>query len=112
MRPDLRGGLPVSPKHRGADVVDRVARAVANAALPDDLHVHDLRHTGKRPVPERAPHPGELMNRMGHSSTRAARINLYAREERERQLAATLDKMARRELNASAAKRTASRSGT
>jgi hypothetical protein len=52
------------------------------------------------------------MNRMGHSSTRAARINLYAREERERQLAATLDKMARRELKASAAKRTASRSGT
>jgi hypothetical protein len=52
------------------------------------------------------------MNRMGHSSTRAARIYLHAREERERQLAATLDKMARRELKASAAKRTAGRSGT
>jgi hypothetical protein len=37
----------------------------------------------------------ELMNRMGHSSTRAARVYLHAREERDRQLAATLDKMAR-----------------
>jgi hypothetical protein len=35
------------------------------------------------------------MNRMGHSSTRAARVYLHAREERDRQLAATLDKMAR-----------------
>ena len=38
---------------------------------------------------------GELMNRMGHSSTRAARIYLHAREERDRQLAAALDRMAR-----------------
>jgi hypothetical protein len=44
--------------------------------------------------------------------TRAARIYLHAREERERQLAAMLDKMARRELKASAAKRTTGRSGT
>jgi hypothetical protein len=52
------------------------------------------------------------MNRMGHSSTRAARIYLHTREEREQQLAATLDRMARRELKASVAKRTARRSGT
>jgi hypothetical protein len=43
----------------------------------------------------------ELMSRMGHSSTRAARIYLHAREERDKQLAATLDKMARRELRRS-----------
>ena len=50
------------------------------------------------------PLPGNaqtLMNRMGHSSTRAARVYLHAREERDRQLAATLDKMARRELRRS-----------
>jgi hypothetical protein len=51
------------------------------------------------------------MNRMGHSSTRAARIYLHTREEREQQLAATLDKMARRELKAAGAKRIARRSG-
>jgi len=41
----------------------------------------------------------ELMNRMGHSSTRAAQVYLHAREERGQQIAATLDKMARRELS-------------
>jgi hypothetical protein len=49
---------------------------------------------------------------VGHSSTRAARIYLHTREEREQQLAATLDRMARRELKASDAKRTARLSGT
>jgi hypothetical protein len=39
------------------------------------------------------------MNRMGHSSTRAAQVYLHAREERGQQIAATLDKMARRELS-------------
>jgi len=54
----------------------------------------------------------ELMSRMGHSSTRAAKVYLHAREERDRQLAATLDKMARRELKRSARNHTADRSGT
>jgi hypothetical protein len=38
------------------------------------------------------------MNRMGHSSTRAAQIYLHARQERDQQIAGTLDKMAKREL--------------
>jgi hypothetical protein len=54
----------------------------------------------------------ELMGRMGYSSTRAARVYLHAREERDQQLAATLDKMARRELKRSGNDRIASRSGT
>ena len=48
---------------------------------------------------------GELLNRMGHSATRAARIYLHTRQEREQQLAAALDRMVRRELKASDAKR-------
>jgi integrase len=87
-------------------------RALATAGLAADLHVHDLRHTGNTLAAEAGASLGELMNRMGHSSTRAARIYLHAREERERQLAATLDKMARRELKVSSVKGTASRSGT
>ena len=43
----------------------------------------------------------ELMNRMGHSSTRAVSVYLHAREERDRQPATTLDKMARRALRRS-----------
>ena len=88
------------------------ARALTKAGLPGDLHVHDLRHTGNTLASEAGASLGELMNRMGHSSTRAARIYLHTREEREQQLAATLDKMARRELKASGAKRTGRRSGT
>lgn len=54
----------------------------------------------------------ELMTRMGHSSTRAARVYLHAREERDRQLADVLDRMARRELKRSGTARNVSRSGT
>jgi hypothetical protein len=52
------------------------------------------------------------MARMGHSSTRAARVYLHARQERDRQLAATLDKMARRELKRSVSARKTSQPGT
>jgi hypothetical protein len=38
------------------------------------------------------------MSRIGHSSTRAAQIYLHARQERDQQIAGTLDKMAMREL--------------
>jgi hypothetical protein len=54
----------------------------------------------------------ELMTRMGHSSTRAAKVYLHAREERDRQLADVLDRMARRELKRSGTARNADRSGT
>jgi hypothetical protein len=53
----------------------------------------------------------ELMNRMGHSSTRAARVYLHTREERDRQLAITLDKMAWRELRRSSSTRNSGQSG-
>ena len=56
-------------------------------------HVHDLRHTGKPLAAEAGASLAELMSRMGHSSTRAARVYLHAREERDQQLAAALDKM-------------------
>lgn len=59
------------------------AQALAKAGLSDDLHVHDLRHTGNTLAAEAGASLGELMNRMGHSSTRAARIYLHTREERE-----------------------------
>jgi integrase len=75
-----------------------------------EVHFHDLRHTGNTLTGEAGASLAELMNRMGHSSTRAARVYLHAREERDRQLASTLDKMARRELKRSASTRNTSRS--
>lgn len=77
------------------------AQALTKAGVRDDLHVHDLRHTGNTLAAEAGASLGELMNWMGHSSTRAARIYLHTREEREQQLAATLDRMARRQLKTS-----------
>jgi integrase len=92
------------------------ARALAKAGLSGDVHVHDLRHTGKTLVAEAGASLPERMSRMGHSSTRAARIYLHAREERDKQLAATVDKMARRELKRSgstkAERPSGNRSGT
>jgi integrase len=87
------------------------ARALTKAGLPA-VHVHDLRHTGNTLTGEAGASLAELMNRMGHSSTRAARVYLHAREERDRQLASALDRMARRELRRSRSARNAGQSGT
>jgi integrase len=74
-------------------------KALEKAALPPDIHVHDLRHTGNTFTAETGASLAELMNRMGHSSTRAAQVYLHTREERGHQIAASLDRMARRELD-------------
>lgn len=77
------------------------AQALDAAGLPRGLHVHDLRHTGNTFAAETGASLAELMNRMGHSSTRAARIYLHARQERDKEIASTLGKMVARELKRS-----------
>jgi integrase len=57
--------------------------AALNAAGLPKIHFHDLRHTGNTFAAESGASLAELMNRMGHSSTRAARIYLHARQERD-----------------------------
>jgi integrase len=74
------------------------ARALAKANLPADTHVHDLRHTGNTFTAETGASLAELMSRMGHSSTRAAQVYLHVRQERDKEIAVTLDRMAKREL--------------
>ncbi|MCW2888067.1 MAG: site-specific integrase [Streptosporangiaceae bacterium] len=93
------------------------ALALAKAGLPQELHLHDLRHTGNTFAAEAGASLAELMNRMWHSSTRAAQIYLHARQERDQQIAGTLDKMAKRELKRARQQKKASvtpdeRSGT
>ena len=85
---------------------------MARLACRPVSHVHDLRHTGNTLTAEAGASLAELMTRMGHSSTRAAEVYLHAREERDRQLADVLDRMARRELKRSAGAGNVSRSGT
>jgi integrase len=88
------------------------ARALAKAGLPPGVHVHDLRHAGNTLAAEAGASLAELMSRMGHSSTRAAKVYLHAREERDRHLADVLDKMARQELKRSSKTWNGTRSGT
>ena len=55
------------------------------------LHLHDLRHTGNTLAAETGATLRELMERMGHRSTRAALIYLHARDQRDRAIADGLD---------------------
>ena len=60
--------------------------------LPD-LHFHDLRHTGNAMAAGQGASLRELMERMGHSSTRAALIYLHATSERDEAIAAGMGKL-------------------
>ncbi|WP_017579104.1 tyrosine-type recombinase/integrase [Nocardiopsis valliformis] len=73
------------------------ADACASVGL-EDVHLHDLRHTGNTYAAEAGASVRELMRRMGHSSTRAAMIYLHARDEREREIADRLGERAAEEL--------------
>lgn len=53
----------------------------------EGVRLHDLRHAGNTFAAEAGASLRELMNRMGHSSARAAMIYLYARDDRARELA-------------------------
>ena len=62
----------------------------ALAATGLDVHLHDLRHTGNQLVAEAGANPRELMERIGHSTSRAALIYLHSTSDRQRQLAETV----------------------
>jgi integrase len=72
-------------------------KAVERADLTG-VHFHDLRHTGNALVADAGASLRELMERMGHASTRAALIYLHSTDERQRKLADAVGKQARAEL--------------
>ena len=67
--------------------------ALRAADLPVN-HFHDLRHTGNTLAASSGAGLRELMDRMGHSTTRAAMIYLHGSDERQRALAEALSKLA------------------
>ncbi|MBV2362253.1 tyrosine-type recombinase/integrase [Streptomonospora nanhaiensis] len=67
----------------------------------EGVHLHDLRHTGNTYAAEAGASLRELMDRMGHSSTRAALIYMHARSDRARDIADALGKRAAEELKRS-----------
>ena len=68
------------------------AKAVKEAGLPEGFRFHDLRHTGNTWAAESGANLRELMERMGHSSTRAALIYLHAAKDGHRRIADGIDR--------------------
>jgi integrase len=57
------------------------------------LHFHDLRHTGNTWAAKTGATLRDLMDRMGHSTTRAALIYLHKTSGRDRKIADALGKL-------------------
>ena len=62
------------------------------------IHFHDLRHAGNLLVAAAGANLRELMERMGHSSSRAALIYLHSTNDRQRTLADAIAERTRSEL--------------
>ncbi len=62
------------------------------------IHFHDLRHAGNHLVAEAGASLRELMDRMGHASSRAALIYLHSTDDRQRTLAEAISQRAIRVL--------------
>jgi integrase len=83
---------------RGGNFRRRVrAPALAAAGVPG-THFHDLRHTDNTLTAAAGASLRELMDRMGHSSTRAALIYLHGSDARQRAIADGLSKLVEREI--------------
>ncbi|MBF9128698.1 site-specific integrase [Plantactinospora sp. S1510] len=98
--------LFVGPKNgplRRSNFQDHWRKATAEAGIPG-LHFHDLRHTGNTWAAETGATLRDLMDRMGHSTTRAALIYLHKTAGRDRKIADALSKFvedARKDTKAS-----------
>ena len=80
------------------------AKATAAAGL-DGFHFHDLRHTGNVLVAEEGATLREMMERMGHASTRAALIYQHRSMHRDKVLADAVSKRVQAELKPSGTQR-------
>jgi Phage integrase family len=74
--------------------------ALRAAGLPA-IHFHDLRHTGNQFAADEGANLRELMDRMGHSTTRAAMGYLHGSDERQQVIADALSSRAAAEMGRS-----------
>jgi integrase len=65
------------------------------------VHFHDLRHSGNQLAADAGASLRKLMDRMGHSTTRAAMVYLHGSDERQQVIVDALSKRAARELGRS-----------
>jgi integrase len=80
---------PLGGRLRRSNFRDLWLVALEDAGL-SDLHLHDLRHTGNTMAAATGASLRELMERMGHSSSRAAMIYQHASRERDEAIAAAM----------------------
>ena len=71
--------------------------ALRAAGLPP-IHFHDLRHTGNMLAADAGANLRELMDRMGHSTSRAAMVYLHGSNERQQAIADVLSRQAATQL--------------
>jgi hypothetical protein len=93
--PEGRGGSCRPATARSPVTITAHHRSPGRLAL---LGCSRLRHTGNALTAEAGANLRELMDRMGHSSTRAALIYLHSSSERQRMLADAVGKTARTAL--------------
>ncbi|MBB4913715.1 tyrosine-type recombinase/integrase [Streptosporangium saharense] len=74
------------------------AKALMQAGL-SGVHFHDLRHTGNTFASQSGATLRELMNRMGHSTNRAALIYLHTEGDRDRKIAHGMGRLAEEALS-------------
>src|SRR5664280_2688378 len=84
-----RDGEPM----RGDALRQAFERARDRVELPA-LRFHDLRHTGQTLAAAAGGSLADLMRRLGHSSTAAAKRYLHATDDRDREIAQALSKLA------------------
>jgi integrase len=72
--------------------------ALADTGLTG-IHFHDLRHAGNHLIANEGANLRELMERMGHSTSRAALIYLHSTDDRQRALADAVASRALAELD-------------
>ncbi|TCN28556.1 site-specific recombinase XerD [Kribbella orskensis] len=92
-----RGGTPKRGSWRSTV---KWTKRVAEAGLPAGFTFHDLRHTGSHLASMSGASTRELMQRMGHSTMRAALIYQHATDERAREIADRLNEVVERETKA------------
>jgi integrase len=80
-----------SPLHR-SNFCRRVWRPALRAAGLPMIHFYDLRHTGNQLAADAGANLRELMDRMGHSTTRAAMAYLHGSDERQQSIADALSR--------------------
>jgi integrase len=104
-KPDDNALVFASPEGsplRHANFRRRVWLKARNQAELPGVHFHDLRHAGNTLTADAGANLRELMERMGHSSTKAALIYLHSTDERQRHLADAVGELARDALRKTA----------